>query len=216
VDSPGARLIVAEALATPDAVAGSRVPEPLYLAFLGPLTDMASALLLEPAIAARNLVVIWIGGPPYGDTLSVGASPEFNLGNDIAAANHVLRSGVTVWQVPSSVYRLVNVGYAELTEKVAPHGALGRYLTDTVVTWNAEHHPVPTESRSLGDSPAIGLMLEPWSGVFRRQAPVVFSPDGRYVDSADPVRLLVCEGVDVRFLLEDMYAKIRAHDARPA
>jgi inosine-uridine nucleoside N-ribohydrolase len=38
-DSPGARLIIAESeLASPE--------DPLYVAFLGPLTDMASAILL--------------------------------------------------------------------------------------------------------------------------------------------------------------------------
>ena len=37
-------------------------PRPLHVAFLGPLTDMASALLLEPSIAERSVRVVWIGG----------------------------------------------------------------------------------------------------------------------------------------------------------
>jgi hypothetical protein len=36
---------------------------PIYVAFLGPLTDMASALLLEPRIADRDVTVLWIGEP---------------------------------------------------------------------------------------------------------------------------------------------------------
>ena len=41
VDSPGARLIIAESrLASAE--------DRLYVAFLGPLTDMASAILLDP------------------------------------------------------------------------------------------------------------------------------------------------------------------------
>lgn len=35
---------------------------------------------------------------------------EFNLGNDIAAANVVFDSGITVWQVPSNVYTQVSLG----------------------------------------------------------------------------------------------------------
>ena len=54
VDSPGARFIIEEALKDD--------PRPLHVAFLGPLTDMASALLLEPSIAERNVRVVWIGG----------------------------------------------------------------------------------------------------------------------------------------------------------
>ncbi|MGO2468774.1 MAG: hypothetical protein ACTH8M_09940, partial [Microbacterium gubbeenense] len=52
---------------------------PLFIAFLGPLTDMASALLLAPDIADTDTTVIWIGGPPYGDREWVGTWPEFNL-----------------------------------------------------------------------------------------------------------------------------------------
>ncbi|WP_345801225.1 nucleoside hydrolase [Microbacterium sp. AZCO] len=205
VDSPGARLIIDEARRSD---AG-----PLFVAFLGPLTDMASALLLAPDIADRDVTVIWIGGPPYGDIESVGAWPEFNLGNDIAAANVVFDSGITLWQVPSNVYRLVNVSYAELRRRVEPHGELGRYLAQQVVDYNTAHHKVAVESRSLGDSPAIALMLEPWCAQFRRQDPVRFAAGGSYEPSlrGGPVR--VVEQVDTRFLLEDMFAKLEEFGA---
>lgn len=206
VDSAGARLIIEEARRSD---AG-----PLYIAFLGPLTDMASALLLAPDIADTDTTVIWIGGPPYGDLVSVGSWPEFNLKNDIASANVVFDSGIRLWQVPSNVYRLVNVGYAELEARVEPYGELGRYLAQQVVDFNTEYHRVAIESRSLGDSPAIGLMLEPFSGVMRRQSGVQFTADGHY-EAADPEReILVVESVDVRFLLEDMFTKIARHGGR--
>jgi purine nucleosidase len=201
VDSPGARLIIDEAN---DAEGGE-----LLIAFLGPLTDMASAILLDPGIVRPGVTVIWIGGPGYGDDVhSFGSWPEFNLRNDIAAANVVFGSGIALWQVPSTIYRLVNVGYSELRRRVQPHGDLGRYLVRQLVEWNATHHPTPLESRSLGDSPAVGLMLEPWSGVFRRQSPVRFTADGHYEPSESGSPVLVLESYDVRFLLEDMFAKI--------
>jgi hypothetical protein len=112
------------------------------------------------------------------------------------------------------VYRLVSVGYAELEARVEPHGELGRYLAQQVVDFNSAHHKVAIESRSLGDSPAIGLMLEPFSAAMRRQGGVRFTADGHYTP-ADPEReILVVESVDVRFLLEDMFAKIARHARR--
>ena len=54
-DSDGAQLIIAESKL-------ASAKEPLFVAFLGPLTDMASAILLDPAILDREVVVIWIGG----------------------------------------------------------------------------------------------------------------------------------------------------------
>lgn len=200
VDSPGARLIIDEARRSD---AG-----PLFVGFLGPLTDMASALLLAPDIADTDTTVIWIGGPPYGDVEWRGTWPEFNLRNDIPAANVVFGSGIDIWQVPSNVYRLASVGYAELRRRVEPHGELGRYLAQTVVDFNTAHHRVPVESRSLGDSPAIALMLDPWCASFRRQKPVRFTSDGHCVDAEDGSEVLVVEQIDVRYFLEDMFAKL--------
>jgi len=199
-DSPGARLIIEESrLASPD--------DPLYVAFLGPLTDMASAILLDPAIVHRDVVVIWIGGVGYGGIESYPGI-EFNLGNDIAAANVVFGSGMTVWQVPSNVYSQVSVGYAELEEKIGGTSRLADYLIGQLIEWNATHHPEPIESRSLGDSPAISLMLYPRGGQFRTVPAPRFGREGHYLPgTGNPIR--VVETVDVRFLLEDMFAKIR-------
>lgn len=200
VDSAGARLIIDEARR---ADAG-----PLFIGFLGPLTDMASALLLAPEIADTDTTVIWIGGPPYGDREWRGTWPEFNLRNDIHAANVVFGSGIDIWQVPSNVYRLASVGYAELRRRVEPCGELGRYLAQTVVDFNTRHHRVPVESRSLGDSPAIALMLDPWCASFRRQSPVRFTETGHCVPSDRGGDVLVVDQIDVRFFLEDMFAKL--------
>jgi purine nucleosidase len=199
-DSPGARLIVAESLlATPE--------DPLYVAFLGPLTDMASAILLDPEVARRPVVVIWIGGVGYGG-VETYPGVEFNLGNDITAANLVYDSGITVWQVPSNVYSQVSVSYAELDEKIGGTSELADYLISQMVEWNATYHPGPIESRSLGDSPAVSLLLFPRGGTFRTVPAPRFGREGHYLPgSGHPVR--VVESVDVRFLIEDMFAKIR-------
>jgi purine nucleosidase len=205
VDSPGARLIIEEA---------HRDEGTLYVAFLGPLTDMASALLLDPTIADRDVVVVWIGGPPYGDTLPA-YDREFNLRNDVHSANVVIASGVQVWQVPMSTYVMMGVSYAEMLEKVAPCGELGAYLVSEVMKFNASHHGGPVEYRSLGDTPAIGLMMSPGSAVWREQAPVRFTAECGYepADAGRPIR--VAEIVDSRYMLEDFFAKLRDFTAAP-
>jgi len=200
IDSDGAQLIIAESK-----LAGAG--DPLYVAFLGPLTDMASAILLDPEIVSRDVIVIWIGGPGYGvDTSYPGI--EFNLRNDIAAANVVFDSGITIWQVPANVYVAVSVGYAELEDKIGGTSKLADYLISQLIEWNAKWNREPIESRSLGDSPAISLILFPQGGTFRTIPAPRFGREGHYVPgSGNPIK--VCESVDVRFLLEDMFAKIR-------
>ena len=204
--SAGAELIIDEAMRCD---AG-----PLVVAFLGPLTDMASALLMEPRIAERDVTVVWIGGGPY-DGEPPSYWPEFNLANDIAAANVVFASSVPVWQVPMPVYVQTAVGYAELDEKAAPYGALGAYLVRQLVEFNERHVSEPIEYRSLGDSPAIGLLINPYCGRYRQRPAPGFAPDGSYDFGTTYRPIRVYDSIDTRYLFEDFFAKLRrfARDA---
>ncbi|GAA3870800.1 nucleoside hydrolase [Tessaracoccus defluvii] len=202
MDSPGARLIIHAA----------RRPGRLFLIFLGPLTDMASALLLDPALRHnRDLTVVWIGGSPYDGVHGDEPAGEFNLSNDVAAANVVMRSGVAVWQIPWSVYTMVSVGYAELDARVAPFGKLGEYLVRQLKDFNASFADVEEmEYRSLGDSPAVGVVLNPRGAVWRLHPVRIFDEHARLSGVVVPGRTVqVADSVDVRWLLEDMFAKIQ-------
>jgi hypothetical protein len=198
VSSEGAELIIREALQDD--------PAPLYVIFLGPITDLASAYLLEPRIAER-LTAVWIGGGPYPE-----GGEEFNLGNDINAANVVFRSPIPLWQVPKNVYSMIRVSLAELAVKVRPRGEIGRYLFDQLENFNRErgsHSRWPKgEMWSLGDSPAVSLLLDDHMFHYEmREAPLVL-PDGRYEPQPGARRIRVYRYVDSRFTLEDLYAKL--------
>ena len=65
--------------------------------FQGCLADLASAYLKEPKIA-RRMTVVWIGGGPYPS-----GGFEFNLLQDIHAANVVFGSDLPLWQIPENV-----------------------------------------------------------------------------------------------------------------
>jgi purine nucleosidase len=199
VPSPGANLIIESALKEGD-------DRPLHIAFYGPLTDMASALLMEPRIQEpeRNVRVVWIGGGPYP-----GGGPEFNLSNDITAANVVFRSKLEVWQIPWPVYRRMPVSYAELEDKVAPCGPLGRYLVDQLVEYNATHASAPMEYRSLGDSPAVGVIMYPGCGDWSMRPAPEFTDDMHYVHRGRNRDIRVYETIDARFVHEDFFAKLR-------
>ena len=195
VPSDGARLIIEEAMKDD--------PRPLHVALYGPLTDMASALLLEPDIAGRNLRVVWIGGGEWP-----AGGQEYNLSNDIAAANVVFRSRLEVWQIPRPVYRHMPVSYAELEAKVAPHGALGEYLVRQLVEHNATRAAGPMEYRSLGDSPAVGVIMYPDCGRWEWRPAPEFEPTMHYRHTGRNRPIRVYESVDARFIHEDFFAKL--------
>jgi len=195
IDSPGARLIIEEAMKDDD--------RPLHIAFYGPLTDMASALLLEPRIAERNIVVVWIGG---GDWPNGGN--EYNLSNDIHAANVIFKSNLEVWQVPSTVYRLLPVSYAELLERVYDKGELGKYLVEQLYEFNESIPFGAWEYRSLGDSPAVSIIMYPDCGKWSWKPAPIFDEQMHYVHTGRYRPIRVYETIDSRFVLEDFYAKL--------
>ncbi len=199
VVSDGAKLIVREAM--------KEDKRPLFVTFMGPLTDLASAYLMEPAIANR-LTAIWIGGGKY----PVGG-PEFNLGNDINAANVVFASKIPVWQVPKNVYEMMPVSFAELEDRVAPMGKLGAYLCDQLQEHSMEEGPRMNafrtgESWVLGDSPAVGLMLYEHRFSFDWiQAPYI-TQEMQYVHTGLNRPIRVYNNIDPRLILEDFYSKL--------
>jgi len=123
-----------------------------------------------------------------------------------------------VWQIPRSTYTLTAVGYAELEEKVAPCGPLGRYLVDQLVEWNERHSVVPMEYRCLGDSPAVAVIINSTAGKYRDRPAHGFDWDGGYDERTAYRPIRVYESIDSRFLFEDFFAKLRrfaAGEARP-
>ena len=193
--SPGAELIVSEAMKDDD--------RPLHVAFLGPLTDMAAALLMEPKIAERNVRVIWIGGGhwPMGGW-------EYNLSNDIDAANVVFASDIEVWQLPMTVYKMMAVSYAELMERVYDKGAIGEYLVDQLIEWNTRMVPGPIEYRSLGDTPALSVIMNPDGGRYEWRPAPQFNEQMQYVHPGRYRPIKVYDAIDIRFIQEDFFAKL--------
>jgi inosine-uridine nucleoside N-ribohydrolase len=120
VDSPAARDLIARALAPSD--------RPLVVCAIGAITNVASALLLEPAIASR-ITVVWLGGhAPYWPH-----NHEFNLQQDPAAARVVFEMAGSLVQIPCMpVASHLVTTVAELERHLEPYSKLGRYLTEIV------------------------------------------------------------------------------------
>lgn len=180
----------------------------LYVIVLGAITNVACAYRRNPEIADK-FTCIWIGGGkyPYG-------GEEFNLSNDIIAANIVMKSEIELWQVPSNVYSTMIVSFSELQEKVLPCGKIGKYLFDQLIEfrnyivkeydwWNRIEHWI------LGDSPAVGLLLDPHEFSYSlREAPDI-NEDMTYSFSGTGRKIRVYENIDSRFILEDFFSKLR-------
>lgn len=199
VVSEGAECIVREAMKNDD--------RPLFVLLLGPLTDLASALLMEPRIANR-VTAVWIGGGLYP-----AGGPEFNLGNDVNAVNVIFGSTMPVWQVPKNVYEMMPVSLAELEYKVRPQGALGRWLFDQLDAYNQTDAARASAFRTgetwvLGDNPAPGLLLYEHRFEFDWVPAPYVTADQTYAAIGRNRPIRVYRGIDSRLILDDLYAKL--------
>lgn len=205
--SEGARFIVEEALKDD--------PLPLYVINLGSLTDMASAYLLEPKIL-NKVTAIWIGGSEWPN-----GGFEFNLMQDIHAANVLFQSKMSFWQIPKNVYKKMRVTLAELQTRVAPHGKIGEYLFKQMVDFNNKHGDnlgfPEGESWVLGDQPAISVLLEYHEHAYDWKPAPLITEEMHYIhkkndqlENRPPVDSIikVYNDVDSRMTLEDFYSKL--------
>ncbi len=117
VDSPAARHLVARALADDE--------RPLYVAAIGALTNVVSALLLEPEIA-RRIVVLWTAG--YPSTVRQ-PNASFNMDQDMIASKVLVDSGVPLVYLPGHhIGAQLSLSLPEMEAWVKGRGAMGDYL----------------------------------------------------------------------------------------
>lgn len=121
VESEAAYDLVKRAMARPE---GKR----LYILAIGAITNVASALMMEPAIADK-ITVVWLGGqPPY-----FKSGVEFNLMQDIPASQHLLDCGVPLVLIPClGVASHLTLTLPELDALLIGKSKVGDYLGQIV------------------------------------------------------------------------------------
>ncbi len=98
----------------------------LYVLSIAAITNVASALLLAPDIV-ESIVVIWLGGHAY----YVGDNREFNLIQDVPAAQVVFDSGVPLVHIPcAGVAENLGTTITALEKRTAGCGELGAFLLE--------------------------------------------------------------------------------------
>jgi purine nucleosidase len=213
VTSEAVNFIIKEALRTDTKL-------PLYVLCGAGLTEIASALLVQPQIADK-LTLVWIGGPEYSDLALPPpnySNPEYNLNIDIAAARVVFnRSSVHLWQVPRNTYRQALLSYAQLLSKVKPHGKVGSYLSGTLETLMTRIQKFINigETYILGDSPLVLLTAlqssfeaDPSSSAYVVKMAPFINEQGAYEYNSKGRSIRVYTQLDTHLMFEDFFAKL--------
>jgi len=129
--------------------------KPLYVVAIGAITNIASAILLEPAIIDK-IVIVWLGG----HALHWPDNKEFNLFQDVAAARVVLGCGAAVVLLPcNGVVSAFTTSGPELEFHLKGKNKLCDYLV-LATTEEAKEQEIHTWTRAIWDVTAVAWLLD--------------------------------------------------------
>ncbi|MGI6255801.1 MAG: nucleoside hydrolase [Acutalibacter sp.] len=149
---------------------------PLYVVAIGSPTNIASALLLEPAIVDR-VVIVWLGG----HSLDWPDNREFNAAQDVAADRVLFDSGAAIVQLPcQGVVSAFRVSDPELREYLLGKNPLCDYLVKLVEESQEHWGAGPCWSRPIWDVTAVGWLLGEEFMMDRIQPSPIFQYDFHY------------------------------------
>ena len=193
--------------AAEDLIAKARKPRqgPLYVLAIGAITNVASALLLAPDIASK-IVVVWLGGHPH----YWPNTDEFNLRQDVAAAQVMFDCGVPLVHIPCyNVAEHLRTTLVEIGAFVRGKGAIGDYLYDTFEACHDDHFAY---SRVIWDISTVAYVNCPaWVTTILCPSPVLrddvtWGPEeeGRHL-------IRVAQRVNRDAIFRDLFRKLAAH-----
>jgi len=197
VDSPAARDLAARALTySPD--------KPLYVLAIGAVTNVASAILAEPAII-KNIVVVWLGG----QAIHMPTWGEFNMMQDVAAGRVVFGCGVPLVQLPCmGVVSHLTTTEPELREHVKGKSKVGDYLYNVTCKAGVEDGGNMCWSRVIWDISTVAWLL---SDDFTRDslipAPIPSYDQGYVIDPNRHIMKVVYH-VNRDAIFKDLFEKL--------
>ncbi len=205
--SPAAEFLCREAAAhTPD--------DPLYIAAIGAITNVASALLLSPEMRER-VIVVWLGG--HAPHIPRGAA-EFNMQQDIAGARVLFSSGAPVVQLPCfGVVDRFAVSRPELETWLGGKNPLCDYLVENTVREAERYAAGKPWTRVIWDVTAVAWLFDSEKRFLRDTVAPAPVPAYDLTYAPEPGRFPICrvETVDRDALFADLFARLAGERAEP-
>lgn len=138
-----------------------KAPGEITLVPIGPLTNIALALRLEPRIAQAVREVVIMGGSAFAAG-NVSPAAEANIHNDPEAADVVFGAPWQVTMVGLDVTHQVNMTSADLAEYGATDNAMAQHIARIVPHYQRFFERVlDTDGIFIHDSSAIAYVIDP-------------------------------------------------------
>ncbi len=179
----------------------------LYIIAIGAITNVASALLKDPALKDR-IAIVWLGG----NADFVPYNHEFNLIQDVPAARVVMGTDVPFLQVPcQGVVSAFTTGKCEMDCFMKGKNPVCDYLYEKTISTAAEFTQIPTWSRVIWDVVAVAALLnedEKYMHITEKPRRLPMMDSGLYENEPLPLSMLCVEQVSRDGLMYDLFTTL--------
>lgn len=173
----------------------------LYVVAIGAITNVASAIIKDPSIIEK-IVVIWLGGHAH----YWPNTAEFNMRQDYHASKLIFDCGVPLIQIPClNVASHLSVTLWELEKHIGKKNSIGEYLTHIVRQCKENHFAY---SRVIWDIAPVALLINPqWVLSHIVHSPLL-NPDFTYGADLNRHFIRVAYHVNRDKVFEDFFKKV--------
>ena len=180
--------------------------EPLYVAAIGAITNIASAILLNPKII-DNIVIVWLGG----NALHWDDYKEFNLHQDIAAARIIFGCGAPFVQLPCmGVVSAFTISEADLDKWLVGKNKISDYLAKNTISAASSYAGGKPWTRVIWDVTAIAWLLGGDFVMDRLERSPVPEYDGYFARPGGRHFMKYAFHINRDALAEDLFKKLTA------
>ena len=179
---------------------------PLYVVAIGAITNIASAILLNPKVI-ENTVIIWLGGHAHHFYDSI----EFNLKQDIASARVVFNSKVPLVQLPCrGVVSAFSISKPELESYFIGKNKLSDYLAKITIAHVEKKTDIFCWSKPIWDVTAVAWLLNDGERFMKSRLITAKIPsyDGYYTEIPDNHLITYVYYIKRDELMKDLIEKL--------
>lgn len=197
VDSPAARHLI-EVVKSSD--------EPIYVLGIGAITNVTSALMIDPSIK-DNMCVIWLGGNQL-DSNNLG---EFNLVQDFPAGQILLNSGVPLLLCPAWFVVCALTSNIEMTRSLLGHNKICDYLFEiTEKCWKVAGER-PDWIRTIWDIAAPAILDCPECAEIEIVPTPIFTDARIYAFDSTRHKMLYLKSINREIVFDATFKHLFAH-----
>lgn len=179
---------------------------PLYVVAIGAITNIASAILINPHVA-ENCVVVWLGGHAY----HYSDTNEFNMHQDIAAARVVMGCGVPFIQLPCmGVVSGFYISKPELECYLKGKNPISDYLATNTINAAESYACGMPWTRIIWDVTAVAWLLNDYSRFMDSRIIPLRLPSYNdiYEDTRDDIQINYVYNIRRDALMQDLIDKL--------